>query len=73
MESSLYTPEEFNRLKEILSRITTHIPTELATEVWNNYKKISGSREQTPCNCGSSAALWRRAVDTIHNYVNQNS
>jgi hypothetical protein len=73
MENSLYTEEEFNRLKQILSRITSHIPTELATEVWNNYKRISKSNENQPCNCGSSAGLWRKAVDTIHNYVNSNS
>lgn len=73
MENSLYTPEEFNRLKAMLDSITTHIPTELAPEVWNNYRKIAKSTEPTPCNCGSSAGLWRKAVDVIRDYVNQNS
>jgi len=73
MENSLYTEEELSGLKSMLGRINTHIPTELAGDVWNNYKKISGSRENQPCQCGSSASLWRKAVDTIHNYVKENS
>lgn len=73
MANSLYTPEEFNRLKEMLGVINTHIPTELASEVWNNYKRIQNSTEPQPCSCGSSASLWRKAVDTIRNYVKDNS
>ena len=72
MDNTLYTPEEVNRLKEMLGMITSHIPTHLATEVWNNYKRISKSTENQPCQCGSAAGHWRRAVDTIRDWVNVN-
>jgi hypothetical protein len=73
MANTLYTEEEFNRLKTMLEGITTHIPTHLASEVWNNYRRIAGNVGNQPCNCGSSAGLWRSAVDTIRNYVKDNS
>jgi hypothetical protein len=69
---NLYTKEEFISLKGTADTIVNHIPTELTDFVWNNYKKISGSLESKPCNCGSAAALWLKGVNTIRTYINEN-
>lgn len=64
-----YTKEELDELREVVNSITTHIPTQMAGYIWNNYKRIADTNERQPCNCGSSAGLWRKAVDTIREYL----
>lgn len=71
--NNLYTQEEFKELCNFVSTIKDWIPEDKASYVWNNYKKISGSIEQQPCNCGSSAGLWRKAMETIRNFVKENA
>lgn len=73
MESKIYSNEEFLNLVKTMEGITTHIPEQTAGYVWNNYKHISSSNENQPCMCGSSAGLWRKAVDTIRTYIKDNS
>jgi len=70
---NLYTNEEFISLKQTADTIVNHIPTELTDWVWSNYKKISGSIEGKPCNCGSAAGLWLKGVNTIRDYIRQNA
>ena len=65
------TDIELEELKLVLSEITTHIPTHRAHYVWSTYKVITGSTEPTPCQCGSSAGHWRKAVDALRNYVEE--
>lgn len=72
MENRLYTNEEFKELVEFAGSITTHIPENKAGYVWHNYRKISGSNENSPCMCGSSAGLWRKAMETIREYIKNN-
>jgi len=69
----LYTNEEFIELVEFAASISTHIPENKAGYVWHNYKKISGSNENKPCLCGSSAGHWRKAMDAIREYIKTNS
>lgn len=64
-----YTPLEYAELKEIIQSITTHIPTDKMSWIWNNHNKISKTQEPQPCSCGSAAGHWRRATDTIRNFV----
>lgn len=66
-----YTEVEYMELKSILDAISTHIPTDKMSFIWNNYKKITGSKEATPCSCGSAAGHWRRAVDEIRNFIDK--
>jgi len=66
-----YTEMEYNELKAIVDSITTHIPNDKMNFIWNNYKTITGSREATPCSCGSAAGHWRRAVDEIKNFISK--
>lgn len=71
--NNLYTNEEFSSLKETADSIVHTIPTHLTDWVWDNYRKISGSIESKPCSCGSAAGLWKKGVDTIKNYIKENS
>ena len=67
-----YTQAEYLELKETFEKnVTNYLPDHLAGWAWNNYKLISGSRENQPCNCGSSAGLWRKAVETIRGFINK--
>lgn len=72
MENSLYTTEEFKELVELSNSITTNIPENKARRVWDEYRKIANTNEQPPCMCQSSAGLWRKAMNTIHDYVRTN-
>jgi hypothetical protein len=64
-----YTPLEYAELKEIIESITTHIPTDKMAWIWNNHNRILNTKEPQPCSCGSAAGHWRRATDTIRNFV----
>lgn len=64
-----YTPLEYAELKEIINTITTHIPTDKMSWVWNNYKRISGDKSNQPCSCGSAAKYWINATNTIREFV----
>lgn len=64
-----YSEVEYLELKSIINSITTHIPTDRMGWIWDNYKRITKSTEPQPCSCGSAAGHWRRATDTIRNFV----
>jgi hypothetical protein len=66
-----YTEEEYKELKAVMDLIITHIPTDKVGFIWNNYKKITGSREAQPCTCGSAAGHWRRAVEEIKSFIDK--
>ena len=70
---NLYTNEEFNSLKQTLDTIGNYLPDDKVGYIWSNYQKIAHTTESQPCSCGSSAGLWKKAVDTIRNYVKENS
>lgn len=67
-----YTTEEITELKQKMASVGSYLPKELTGYVWNNYKKISGSKEPQPCNCPSSGNLWRKALTTINEFLTKN-
>ena len=69
MENRDWTYEEIAELKEFITNLGLNLPENKLTYVWENYKRITGSTEQTPCSCQSSSGLWIKAVDTIRNFV----
>jgi len=70
---NLYTNEDFKSLVETLDTIGNYLPDDKIGYVWSNYQKIANTTEGQPCSCGSSAGLWKKAVDTIRTYVKENS
>jgi hypothetical protein len=66
-----YTPLEYAELKEVIQSITTHIPTDRMGWIWSNHNKISKTAEPQPCSCGSAASHWKRATQTIRDFVNK--
>lgn len=64
-----YTEEEFGELKSIISSISSHIPEDKMSWVWNNHNKILKTTEPQPCSCGSASKHWIRAVGTIRDFV----
>jgi len=64
-----YTEAEFMELKGIVESITTHIPNDKMGWVWSNHNRICRTNEPQPCSCGSAAGHWKRAVETIRNFV----
>lgn len=57
------------KVNELVKSISTYIPKNKMSEVWQTYKDISGSKEPQPCSCPSSGKLWRKAMDTIREYA----
>jgi hypothetical protein len=64
-----YTEAEFNELKSIMDTITTHIPSDRMGWIWGNHNRILKTNESQPCSCGSAAAHWVRAAETIRNFI----
>jgi hypothetical protein len=64
-----YTIEEYKELKEVVDAIQHYIPNDKMHYIWNNHNKILKTNEPTPCSCGSAAAHWKRAVETLRNFV----
>jgi len=69
----LYSYEELAELKEFITNLGMHLPEDKMNYVWENYKRITGSNEPTPCSCQSSAGLWVKSVTAIRTYVQENS
>jgi len=65
-----FNKEEISDIREKMSRISTHIPNDLASWVWSTYKKLGGQGNQ-PCTCGSSGKLWKSAVDKINSFLKE--
>jgi hypothetical protein len=66
-----YTEAEYVELKSIMNDIITHIPNDRMGWVWGNHNKILKTNEPQPCSCGSAAANWKRAAETIRNFISQ--
>ena len=69
---NLYTNEEFKVMVDTLDSIGNYLPDDKVGYVWSNYQKIANTTENQPCSCGSSAGLWKKAVDTIRTYIKEN-
>ena len=70
---NLYTNEEFLSLKGTLDTIGNYLPDDKVGYIWSNYQKIANTTEGQPCSCSSSAGLWIKAVNTVRNYIKENS
>lgn len=72
MEQTKFSIEEYQKLKEAVEGIKDYLPENLLPYIWDNYRIISGNIEEPrPCSCGSAAAHWKKAVDTIKNYIKE--
>ncbi len=72
MEQTKFTAEEYQKLKETISPIRDYLDENLLPYIWDNYRIISGNIEEPrPCSCGSAAHHWKKAVDTIKNYITE--
>ena len=70
MAQNKFTPEQILEMRNVLAEIGQYIPEHHANYVWNSYKIINDTNENQPCMCGSSAAHWRKAVNSMRNYIN---
>jgi hypothetical protein len=67
-----FTEAEFNEMKTTLEGITSYLPDNLLSYVWNKYRIISGNvSENQPCSCASAGGLWVKAVNTIKDYIKE--
>ena len=64
-----FTEEEVSEMKEVIDNVGVRLSQETAHWVWDKYTKIINKGEKKPCMCGSSAAHWRRAVESIRAFV----
>jgi hypothetical protein len=72
MEQTKFTAEEYQKLKETIEPIKDYLPENQLAYIWDNYRIISGNIEEPrPCSCGSAAAHWIKAVNTIKNYITE--
>lgn len=68
-----FTKEGFGDLVRLSNDITTHVKQEHIGPVWDSYQAIIGEKISRPCTCASAAGEWKRAVDTIRDYIKNNS
>ena len=65
------TTEQFIQLKEFIYSLGAYLPEDKAGYVWGNYNTIRAVNEPQPCTCSSSGALWKGAVDFLHNWIKE--
>jgi hypothetical protein len=59
------------RLKEILSKVSSHLPEHDAPFIWNMYNDTRGVAERQPCMCGSAGRYWGEAVQHLKNWLKE--
>ena len=69
----IFTPEEWTNIKNVMASIGHFIPEGLMGDVWNWYQRIGKHNQPQPCSCQSSARYWIEAVNTINNFIKENS
>ena len=69
MNTHPFTQEEYLQLQEIVIPIKEYVPGNHLHFIWDAYKRIEGRQEAQPCNCGSAAGHWARAVSTIKEFI----
>ena len=72
-QNNLFTNEEFKAMVGLSDSITSHIPIDKTNDVWGYYRKINNTNENQPCNCGSAAQHWLKAINSIRDYIKNNS
>jgi|LakMenEpi03Aug12_release.lakeMendotaPanAssembly.Ray.scaffolds.fasta_scaffold495404_2 hypothetical protein len=73
VNTSPLTEEQFIELKSFLDNLGNTLPSDKTNYVWNTYNHIRGVSEKQPCNCGSAAGMWRRAIDGLSDWVKEHS
>ena len=61
--------QQFIELKERIGVIREHLPDNMLSYVWNNYKAVTGSIENQPCGCASAAGLWIKAMKSLREWI----
>lgn len=69
----IFTPQEWTDIKNIMASIGHFIPEAHMGSVWNWYQRIGKHNQPQPCSCQSSARYWIEAVNTVNNFIKQNS
>ena len=68
-QASLFSEEELVELRKVIDSIGAYLPENKTHFIWSNYTKITGKPEPKPCSCPSSGKLWKKAIDTIREYL----
>ena len=61
--------EQYAELKLTLSEIGSYLPENKTNYIWNTFNAIRDEQEKQPCTCASSGKHWKRAIDTLNDYV----
>jgi len=65
-----FTEEEFKKLTKEISSITSFLPDNKMTYIWNSVSKLREKNSPQPCSCKSSGGLWAAAVKELKDFVN---
>lgn len=65
--------EEYNELKEFITKLGARLPDDKLSYVWNHYNLLRGVKEQQPCGCQSAAGHWVNAINYIKQWVESKS
>lgn len=64
-----FTEVQLQEIKTRIDKIGVNLSRDDANWAWGVYTDIIQKAEKKPCMCGSSAHHWRRAVETIREFV----
>ena len=63
--------ENVIKLKDILSKVSSHLPEHDAPFIWNMYNDTRGTNERQPCTCGSAGKYWGEAVQHLRSWLKE--
>jgi hypothetical protein len=71
-EDTLISPltrEEFEQVKDVVSRVVDRLPEHDAPFIWTIFNKLRNATEPQPCTCASSGAHWGRAIGHLREWL----
>lgn len=69
---SKYAPfsmEDYQIIKQRMGEIGWNLPSHYMNWLWTTCTTLRGKRENQPCSCKSSGALWKRCADDINDWL----
>ena len=67
----MYNELELKELKEVMEEVnkSSFLPESQLSYIWSHHVLISGRKEPMPCSCNSAAKHWKKAINTINEYL----
>ena len=72
MVQTKFTEVEYQILKNEMKRNTFYLPMDMIDLVWSSYQRITQTNQPQPSTHPDNGLLWKKATQTIKDYIKAN-